>query len=657
MHSKKNLCILAIFLTVLIQYSPALLSSHTYFQGDLTYLTHPWRTLTAEMLQRGELPLWNPYAYFGIPLAANLQSGVYYPPSLLFALFPFASALKLYHLLHYFLGGFFAFLWMRSWGFPRSGSLAASFPFYLGGFLWTRLEFPNHLGALIWLPLLLLFFRKGAGGGPGLTLSLTLSLLAGYPQTTLGALPFLWLLQLLFRKAKRSLREELQLLPCITLGILAGAVLLAPAGELFLRSQRHLQGLPGSVITAHSLVPADFLGLFSPWFQQEVPYWKARLFWGKTLYLGILPTFLAGLGFLYLRRIQKIAALLYLALTALLLLGNSTPLSDALWRHLPPLSWIRYPANWGYLLAPCAMLLIGSAARHLPRAVRWMLLAIPLELLLYGYGHQKTIPSDYFPEKGSLVRFLQSRQGSHRIFHTPQAEAVSTAYGPTEEQAFRNFKKLLPGMTGAPYHLSTAGGIGEPLIPYLSENTQELLKSRSSLRELAPLLPKTDISLVLAPYPPSAELRAPAGAPEGPSVLAPSATQTSKLSYLGRRGGWHLYAPPTPPARAYWSRAEFEAIQPLHFVQKTESHLLFQGAAPEEGWVTISQTFYPGWKIYVNGKEREIQKSALGFPQVPVEVGPIQIQMRYEPLSFLVGLAITAATLLGILIPGLLQKY
>ncbi|MEK7744430.1 MAG: hypothetical protein AAB578_08595, partial [Elusimicrobiota bacterium] len=93
--------------------APVFLSGRTFFWGDLTYLHHPWRALTAQLLQGGELPLWNPFTYLGMPLAGQMQGAAWYPGTLPFHLFPFVTALSLYHALHYGLAGFFTFLWLR----------------------------------------------------------------------------------------------------------------------------------------------------------------------------------------------------------------------------------------------------------------------------------------------------------------------------------------------------------------------------------------------------------------------------------------------------------------------------------------------------------------------------------------------------------------
>src|SRR5208282_1576040 len=111
------------------------------FWGDLSYLHHPWRALVAEMAQRGELPLWDPYAYLGMPLAAEMQCAAWYPGTLPFYIFPFATGLAIFHALHYCLAGFFAFLWLRNERFSPIAAFSGAVLFMGCGSLVSRAPF------------------------------------------------------------------------------------------------------------------------------------------------------------------------------------------------------------------------------------------------------------------------------------------------------------------------------------------------------------------------------------------------------------------------------------------------------------------------------------------------------------------------------------
>ena len=55
--------------------------------------------LTDRALEAGEWPLWNPLEQMGMPLTANFQSTVFYPPRLLFALMDLYDATTVFVLL------------------------------------------------------------------------------------------------------------------------------------------------------------------------------------------------------------------------------------------------------------------------------------------------------------------------------------------------------------------------------------------------------------------------------------------------------------------------------------------------------------------------------------------------------------------------------
>ena len=79
-----SVCAAAALWPALLWLSPAVLSRLAPSfrdQGDFFY---PLKLYTADRLRAGESPLWNPLSGTGEPWLANGQSGVFYPPSLLF---------------------------------------------------------------------------------------------------------------------------------------------------------------------------------------------------------------------------------------------------------------------------------------------------------------------------------------------------------------------------------------------------------------------------------------------------------------------------------------------------------------------------------------------------------------------------------------------
>jgi len=67
----------------------------------------------------------------------------------------------------------------------------------------------------------------------------------------------------------------------------------------------------------------------------------------------------------------------------------------------------------------------------------------------------------------------------------------------------------------------------------------------------------------------------------------------------------------------------------------------------QDAFLYVSDTYYPGWRAYVDGKETRIYRANLAFRAVQVPKGRHTVVFRYVPTSFYVGLCLT---FLGILL-------
>jgi hypothetical protein len=80
-------------------------------------------------------------------------------------------------------------------------------------------------------------------------------------------------------------------------------------------------------------------------------------------------------------------------------------------------------------------------------------------------------------------------------------------------------------------------------------------------------------------------------------------------------------------------------------------------ALDRDGYLVLSDTYYPGWRAYVDGEERETLRANYAFRAVPLESGQHTVFFKYDPLSFKTGLVISLATwgaiILGLAVLGL----
>ena len=69
--------------------------------------------------------------------------------------------------------------------------------------------------------------------------------------------------------------------------------------------------------------------------------------------------------------------------------------------------------------------------------------------------------------------------------------------------------------------------------------------------------------------------------------------------------------------------------------------VVMESQSDSSGFLYISDTYYPGWRAYVDGKETKIYRANLAFRAVEVPKGRHTVVFRYVPISFYIGLALT----------------
>ncbi|PCI34842.1 MAG: hypothetical protein COB53_11605 [Elusimicrobia bacterium] len=487
-------------------HAPVLFGGGIYFLNDLTHISFPWRVLSAEQLQRGMMPLWNPYSYFGLPLLGNMQTGVLHPFGAVFNFFSYATALGWFLWLQQIMGAGFAYLWLRSKRMTRAGATAGAAVLSLGGFAVAYLQFPNMIGVVLHAPMLLLFAGRPLLFG----LAAAIAFFAGYPPYWGFVIPMTWAL------GKKTNWKGLGI------AVALSTVLWLPGAELAKVSGRGEQGLGQSERTRQSLRPYQLLGLIHPeaarqWdFKQQTPRpYRQQVRWQsptglktftfestyvehmkdpsgiryaahRTFYIGVLGTLLAVLGFYRAARREKALYAILILGTGVLVLGRHWGPSNALWSSFPPLGYIRGPARLSFLFTLAAMPLIALGIKTMKGKAAWLLAGlVVVELTVYGVGFYPTVPKKDYVEKGKLVEFLEKFPGE-RYFQDPSMEVWAhldqqsddPEFAEFRAQVYKTYKQKLFGISNAVYHLYDGNGAFEPLVPSV---TQRIIKTLQSV--------------------------------------------------------------------------------------------------------------------------------------------------------------------------------
>ena len=146
---------LLMFVDVLFTAKEVILSqSGTDLSSQFVY----WREFGFSQLSQGNLALWNPHIFSGMPYFGGFQSALLYPPNWLYLVLPLAKAINVSIALHVFLAGLFIYLWTFQRGLHPAACLLSSTLFMFSGpyFLHISAGHLPNLCAMVWAPLLFL---------------------------------------------------------------------------------------------------------------------------------------------------------------------------------------------------------------------------------------------------------------------------------------------------------------------------------------------------------------------------------------------------------------------------------------------------------------------------------------------------------------------
>ncbi|MGE5216505.1 MAG: YfhO family protein [Chloroflexota bacterium] len=84
----------------------------------------------------------------------------------------------------------------------------------------------------------------------------------------------------------------------------------------------------------------------------------------------------------------------------------------------------------------------------------------------------------------------------------------------------------------------------------------------------------------------------------------------------------------------------------VKIVRYANSDVVIQATLAGSGVLVLTDSYYPGWKVFIDGKEGSILRANHFFRGVQLSPGTHRVEFRYEPLSFRIGLAISLISLL-----------
>jgi hypothetical protein len=124
-------------------------------------------------------------------------------------------------------------------------------------------------------------------------------------------------------------------------------------------------------------------------------------------------------------------------------------------------------------------------------------------------------------------------------------------------------------------------------------------------------------------------------------------------------GAWSGGPAGGPPADAGDPLPDESIAGTAAILEESEGFLRVRARAAADGFLVLSDTFFPGWTAAVDGRPAGIAPAYGLFRAVPVPAGDHEVTLRYRPLSFRAGLLLSAAGLLAgaaAALPGLRRR-
>ena len=136
--------------------------------ADLILENYQWKQFILDSLKGGELPLWNPNLFAGVPFLAAGQHSALYPLSIIYYLLPLEKAYGWFTVINLGLAGVFMFGFMRTLGLGRASSVFAGIVYQLSGMMLAQVVFQMIIAAAAWLPLILTMCERIIQQSPAL---------------------------------------------------------------------------------------------------------------------------------------------------------------------------------------------------------------------------------------------------------------------------------------------------------------------------------------------------------------------------------------------------------------------------------------------------------------------------------------------------------
>ena len=685
---------LSLLAVVVLFFHQPLFSAEYTFPWDFRAVQLPLITFLRDELRENRFALWNPYNYGGYPIFANIQACFFHPLVLAVALI--GSRLSWYSLplllewvvvLQVWMGGVAAYQLFRELKLGGAPAWTGAVMFETGSYFASRAEHIDSMMAAAWMPLAWLAVwhlreKLRVDWLAALALALGLSIWGGFPQATVAVFGSTVMFAALLAALRMARATAILWAGCgCALGILLAAAPFIPAAQLTELSVAKYRvdwlGTGGGLYwqSLVSLVSPNHYNIF------DISRFKGP--WDPTflyLYSSIGGLLLAIFALLAVRnRITGLFALLLL-FGSFWMLGDKTIVWRALFPLLPEQVRIGIHPEYTYCifsLAIAGLAAIGLDSLRVANGLRWAIgLVIAVDLFLVGSGRPmnsqslKTDPGvtrDSFDGSAALLNEVRRHVNQNTppwridtvdasmewtygapILRIPSAAGISPL---ALENAIQLRLFLHDGYRwGWNYPLEKIDSSIVDLlnVRYIVTRAQDVprLAAIPKFRHLASL-PGNELFENLTAFPRfflAHEVR-----------TVPSIEELRNL--VQRHEIDLLYTAITDPPIDLPPKLFAPLDQDQVTTLKYEPNFIeLSTQASRQSLLVLSETYYPGWKAWLDDQTTRIYPTDVALRGVIVPAGEHRVRMEFRPVILPISLGISLATAILLAISAFLYR-
>lgn len=661
---KENLYIAVAFITIFLFFHPLLFSQQTLYFRDIQAIFYPMKYFLSEALKSGSIPFWCPMYFCGAPFLSDIQTGVFYPPSLLLIMFSNPLSFNLYVVLHIFLCFCFVYLWGRGNGLSIPASIFSAIAYSYGGYVLSSINLLNNLTVITWLPAMLWAYQKALSEKSWIGYALTvfflcLAILGGEPQLLMFSLIITFCFGLVLNSKKGShfasvARHSLIFLTIVLSSLLLTIVQWGPTFFDYQNSVR-LNGFNFQQATEFSLswnrlkqliIPISFSQVFgSVLVEGTVP-------WLLSIYPGLLVAPLALVGFFSRLSREKIFWMVLFLLGIAFALGSHTPLYTFVHQLFP---YFRFPEKFYFLSNIGLVALAGYGFDRLMSLLKkqgvkttTLLFILPLLLLvdLYlAHAHlNPTCKTGFYQFADPALRPVLQDRSLFRLYVDEASFYPSLLRNSSIGERQMIAQALKASNSGILQNLYYVDGKTGMELQYQWVISEILLQPWP---ERIKLLQWANAKYIVS----ASNLDAQPGVREYVTRVNPLLFQLKNhlprawlVGEIYPSSQWTLKDYVTHSLNARTSAMGPEEIavfykkryyQNVDYISYDRPHRIrIDVAAVQPGVLVLAEAFYPGWRATINGKPKNIVRLNYLFQGIEVEAGRQSIVFEYGPPFF-----------------------